>query len=252
MKMLVKQGLHRFGYDLRRLPPAPASGEMPSMDDAFHEQRRLCRSIPSPVIFDVGAHQGQTAHEYRANFPTAQIFSFEPFSDSFARLKQSVAGYDEIIPLNIALAERSGIATLNVNRSSATNSLLATTPAAAEAWGQGLLETVARQQVRSAALDDLVDREIFADSIHILKLDVQGGELGILRGASRLLKAGRIHLVYLEVIVAQTYEGQGRLDELLGFAYGHGLSLHNIYNLCHSSEGRLNQFDALLVRNAAN
>jgi trans-aconitate methyltransferase len=53
---------------------------------AFSELQKLCKSLDEPTIFDVGAHIGQTANEFRRRFPKARIFSFEPFPNSFQTL----------------------------------------------------------------------------------------------------------------------------------------------------------------------
>ena len=39
------------------------------------------------IIFDVGANIGQTALSYLKNFPDAEIFSFEPISETFQQLQ---------------------------------------------------------------------------------------------------------------------------------------------------------------------
>ena len=43
---------------------------------------------PEPLIFDVGAHEGETISRYRKIFKNSTIHSFEPQSKSFERLKK--------------------------------------------------------------------------------------------------------------------------------------------------------------------
>lgn len=223
------------GFGLRR----PRTG-----DEAFAAQRRLVRSS-APTIFDVGAHIGQTAQRYRSLFPDAQIHCFEPFPDSFAALQTAHAGNSSVQAYSVALGKAPGKAVLNVNRSSATNSLLRSDARAASYWGTGLLDTEAAVEVPVTTLD-LFCAERSLNHVDILKLDVQGGEYDVLEGASTLLAAQRIDVVYMEMITAPTYVGQHDLHEYLGLFRSHGYLLFDFYNPVRKN-GRLLQTDNLLV-----
>ena len=82
--------------------------------------------------------------------------------------------------------------------------------------------------------------------IHILKLDVQGAELRVLKGAERLLREHRIDIVYCEVILAPTYVGQAPLFEYLRFFHELGYVLFSVHDL-QRRRGQLLQMDALFV-----
>ena len=182
-------------------------------DEAFAAQRRLVRST-APTILDVGAHVGQTAQRYRALFPSAQIHCFEPFPQSFAALRATLAGDSGVQTHAVALGSSPGKAALHVNRSSATNSLLASDTRAASYWGSGLLDTDATVDVTVTTIDRFC-AERSLEHVDILKLDVQGAEYDVLKGASALLAAQHIDLVYMEMITAPTYVGQHDLHEYL-------------------------------------
>jgi FkbM family methyltransferase len=236
----LANGLTRqFGYDLVRR-------DLVSTDlDAFEQQRRLLAGTPSPVIFDVGAHQGETSAIYSKLFPAARIHAFEPFPDSCRALSQNTEGLPVTVH-QIGFAEVPKTAALNANASSATNSLLDTHYLAAKVWGGGLLETVGRVSCRFTTVDQFcADNGI--DRIHLLKLDVQGAEYRVLRGAANLLWNASIDLIYMEIILQPTYKEQRRLSEYLDLLEGHGMVLHGLYNLSHSL-GRLRQVDAIFVR----
>ena len=103
-----------------------------------------------------------------------------------------------------------------MNASSPTNSLLETDDSAALSWGKGLLETAATINVEAATVDEFC-RKRQIESIDILKIDTQGTELEILKGAAGMLSGGRIRVIYNEMILAPTYKGQlqaARIDEL--------------------------------------
>src|SRR6266566_6625555 len=115
LKASIRAILRRLGYDLRRVLPEP-----------FTKQQQLLRAweVPAPVIFDAGANRGQTANAYRARFPEAMIFCFEPFPPLVACLEQKFQDdpLTKIIPL--AVSDRSGRRPFHVSNSDYMSSLL--------------------------------------------------------------------------------------------------------------------------------
>jgi FkbM family methyltransferase len=213
-------------------------------DEAFAIQRRLVRSERA-VIADVGAHVGQTAKSYRTLFPQATIHSFEPFPASFDTLARTLEGDPGAHAHALALGAAPGRGSLNVNRSSATNSLLPSDARAHSYWGRDLLDTNSTIDVRITTLD-VFCAEQSIPHLDILKLDVQGSEFEVLTGAAGLLQRQAIDLVYMEMITAPTYVGQHDLHDYLGLARSYGYVLFDFYNAVRK-RGRLLQTDNLLV-----
>ena len=242
----LKRAAYRLGLDVRRALPLPKSGAVPSFTDAFHEQVRLLGRMARPVIFDAGAHIGQTAVKYKTLFPDAAVYSFEPFEGSFAQLVTAVRGLNDVHPINSALGRYAGELTLNVNRSTATNSLLRTDTRASETWnGADVTDTIGENKVPVETIDSFLATHPAISTIDILKIDAQGSEMDILLGARGALQARRVRLVYLEIIVLPTYIGQQTLEAYLAFLRGSGFALHNVFNFCYTSDGQLSQLDAL-------
>ena len=211
---------------------------------AFAAQRDLVRN-EQPMIFDVGAHRGETALKYRGLFPDATIHCFEPFRVSFDVLEGALAGDTRVHTHCLALGASAGRGTLHSNRSAATNSLLQTDARAGSYWGGELLATDAKVEVPITTLDAFcAERSI--KHLDILKLDVQGTEFEVLEGGADLLREQAIDLVYLEMIVAPTYVGQHDLHDYLGLFRGHGYVLFDFYNPVRK-HGRLLQTDNLMV-----
>jgi FkbM family methyltransferase len=215
--------------------------------EAFAAQRRLVRNEQA-LILDVGAHHGETVQRYRALFPHATIHCFEPFPDSFAALRRTLAADTRVQAHAVALGAAAGRAGLNVNRSSATNSLLRSDERAASYWGRNLLDTAATIDVPLTTLDQFCAERSIA-RFDVLKLDVQGAEFEVLTGAARLLRAQAVDLVYMEMIVAPTYVGQRDMHDYLGLFRSHGYVLFDFYNPVRK-HGRLLQTDNLFVADA--
>ena len=197
------------------------------------------------MIFDAGAHIGETALTYRSLFPFADIYSFEPFPNSFNALKSRLPGDAHFHPQNCALADIQGKEFIHSNKSSATNSLLPTSHKGADSWGE-VVETVGTVSVPVETIDAFCSASKIA-RLDILKLDVQGAELRALHGAHSMLSNGLVAVVYAEVLIAHTYEGQGTFEDILRLLRECGYSLYDIQNLSYRN-GPLLQLDALFLR----
>lgn len=239
MKHIINKVAKSLGYQISRV----------SCDtiNPFSEMKRLCSHIERPVIFDIGAHHGQTAQLFRELFPKAEICSFEPFQESFNRLQLVTNNDPNIKVFNFGLSDRNGMLKFQSNPSSATNSLLPTDSNGPETWGKGLLETKRIVEAEFKTLDTvLIEEQI--PKVDILKLDVQGAEHLVLKGADSAFAGGSVDLIYSEIITQPTYEGQKRLDEAIGAFYDCGFDLHNIFNLSLTKDGILRQMDVIFTR----
>ena len=76
------------------------------------------------VIFDVGAHVGQTALRYRAIFPKARIFSFEPAPETYKVLQKSLTADKLVETIQAAISDECSAKPMYILRHSEDNSLL--------------------------------------------------------------------------------------------------------------------------------
>jgi FkbM family methyltransferase len=230
MKRMMQRVANSLGYEVRRLHAA-------TDNDPFLFARGLIQSM-EPMVFDVGAHDGETARRLRQLFPEARIHCFEPFPDSFALLERATHGDPRTDIHRVGLADSRGTAMMNLNASSATNSLLRTDPRATETWGAGLVDTVGTIAIPTATLDDFCD-ERGIDRIDLLKLDTQGSELG---GSARMLARQAVGVLVFELITASTYAGQRSPSEYFALLESHGYALSGVFSPIYRS-GVLAQCD---------
>ena len=246
---MVKNAAYRIGIDIRRAQPLPTSGDVPSVADAWREQMRMLKRRNRPIIFDVGAHVGRTALRYKQMCPDAIVYCFEPIAESFRELKRNVGVQKDIFAFQWALGRSTREACINVNRSLATCSLLPTDSRASETWnGTDVTETVAQAPVTVRSLDEFLVEHPEIDRIDILKMDVQGAEMEVLEGARETLRAGRVDLIFTEIILLPTYVGQSELCDYLRVLSEQGFGMHNMFNYCYTNDGQLNQLDILFRR----
>ena len=238
MKKAIQKLALRCGYRISRSTHA---------EDAFAAMQSLLMGIKEPIIFDVGAHHGHISRAFRELFPTSTLYAFEPFEESFEQLKANTASDPKIHPFNFGLSDREGTQSFHSNPSSATNSLLSTDELGPQTWRSGLLETQKIVQAHFKTIDSVVET-LRIPRIDILKLDVQGAEHLIIKGASTTCGRGIVHLIYSEIITQPTYKNQKRFDEALASFYNNGFDLYGIYNMSLTTEGRLRQVDTIFTR----
>jgi hypothetical protein len=88
------------------------------------------------------------------------------------------------------------------------------------------------------------------DHIDILKLDVQGSELSVLKGAAHLLGNGKIGIVYAEIWFTAVYEAQPYFEDIALFLRQYQFRTHGIYDVHFDflHDARHLWADALFVR----
>lgn len=223
--------LARTGYDVEKtsgLFPYRLLKRLPIGRDALADVARI-HPGRIHVVFDVGAHIGQSAALFSDTFPDARIYSFEPDPESFQQLRSLAAGYGRVTVVNAAVGDREGEATFFVNAFSQTNSLLKPRDGA----GQFLVATDGldvRQETRVRVLTlDAYCAEHSIPRIDFLKLDTQGYELRVLEGAASLLSRQAVPLIYLEVGFVTLYEGQPLFPEVYQYLFDRGYRLVWLY-----------------------
>ena len=105
-------------------------------------------------------------------------------------------------------------------------------------------QEVATQTVEVRTLDDFAD-ELRAGGPSLLKIDVQGAELDVLRGGQEVLQT--FQWVYLEMSFVELYDGQPLADEIVDELRTRGFELTGT-GVPPISDGRPVQVDALFER----
>lgn len=104
---------------------------------------------------------------------------------------------------------------------------------------------MATEDVRTTRLDD----EIMLDSLRrpaAMKIDVQGAEMLVLRGATELLSM--IDAVLVECSFVELYDGQALVDDVIGFLRDRGFRLTAMVAGATDPRGMLVQADLLFAR----
>ena len=232
-------GMRRLKSLLRGRRPAPRN-----VPDPFMVQKMLFGDSDDLVIFDVGAYIGKVAATYREMFPTATIYSFEPFPDSFQELSRAADG-THIKAYQVACSDTEGAAELQVDSDRSCNSLFPR-PTNTTPYYPRDSRTVGRTVVKTQTLDAFCAKEGI-DAIDILKIDVEGSELRVLNGASKKLGCKQVGLIYVEVMFVPHYEGGCLFHEVSSFLHQNEYTLFDLYDLKRASNGQLRWGNAVFV-----
>jgi FkbM family methyltransferase len=147
------------------------------------------------LLFDVGANNGEYLHLVLRALGNRQLraFSFEPQSASFEALRVKYGDDPRVELKKIALGSNEGTAEIffTVNGET-TASLVSQSLSDHSKAGQSCSETVLLSTI------DQICRENGIEHIDLLKIDTEGYELDVLRGASEMLKRGGISAIQFE------------------------------------------------------
>jgi FkbM family methyltransferase len=155
---------------------------------------------PGDVVYDIGANVGAYSFVVdRVTSGTATVYAFEPSFSTYAQLSRNIALNQcagRVIPLHIALSDANGLVPFNYSSLQPGAALHALGPVG-ELNGRGFIPEFT-QPVPSYRLDDLIQAFRLKPPNH-MKLDVDGIELRILRGACRTLADRSLRTVLVEV-----------------------------------------------------
>jgi FkbM family methyltransferase len=182
------------------------------------------------VIFDIGANVGQTAMRYRAIFPNARVFSFEPVPETYKKLQMSFADDKLVETIQVAVSNECSTVPMYIQTGSEQNSLLRPSGD----W----IKTKETITVPTTTVDTFcAERGI--DQVDIVKVDVEGSELAVFRGAEEMFRRNAIRNVFVEVYFNPLYSGMPLFSDLDAALKDKGFKLYGLYSLTPACEGYL-------------
>lgn len=203
----------------------------------------ILKQLDCDFIVDVGANRGQFALIARKLFPTACIHSFEPL-DEPAEIFKSVFIADKNIYLHkCAIGSENTTMTIHVSERDDSSSLLPIGNNQSE-----LFPHTGESEIRVTSvlsLDEVIKVEDISNSA-LLKIDVQGFELEVLKGCVLVLH--EFSYIYVECSFIELYEGQALVSEVIDFLYKRSFVFSGIYNICYDHNGKAVQADFLFTK----
>jgi FkbM family methyltransferase len=199
------------------------------------------------VVLDVGAHKGDITAMYMRMWPKAEYHLFEPRAEAVEVLRERFKD-DECVYIHpVAIgATADVVAQLHVGGHNGEMSSLLPRPAKDRRYYRHELEP--GPQVTMETLDSIV-RALDLKNVHLIKMDIQGGEGAAIEGAAKyVLRYKRPLFLYLEVFFVPMYERSWHFHEISARLGKMGYSLFDLYGLGRSPVSRqLKYGDALFI-----
>jgi FkbM family methyltransferase len=223
-------------------------GRYPPIDSLAYHLKTVLRELAIDCVIDVGAHIGEFAGFLRDVEYTGDIHSFEPVRASFDELVKARGADPRWRGQNVALGADDGELEMNLYSGSVFNSFLKpANDGTARFRDHTQLVGVEKVPVRrlESVIDDILATRPAAKIF--LKMDTQGYDLQVVRGAGRRLDA--IRALQTELAARPTYAGMPTLHESLAELDRLGFDLTGVFPVARELDHlRVIEFDCVLVR----
>lgn len=142
---------------------------------------------PPELVLDIGGNVGDYAVAMRRVAPHAEIQIFEPSAFCYAKLKERFSGDAQMHVERVALSDHNGEGTLYANEAGSVLGSLTRRDLAHLGIAMDTVETV--PVVR---LEDYWKSQLGCRKIDVVKIDVEGHELPVLKGFGSALNAASV------------------------------------------------------------
>jgi len=213
----------------------------------FYRPLKRLQEVPIRFVVDVGGHTGGFSKFCLTLFPDAVVSCFEPLVQLRPELESLARENKNFQPHLFALGATKGIATFYESEQTQSSSLKAMSDSHKFYWPRSA--SLKEQRVEVRRLDDLAFWDRFGYG-WLLKIDVQGAELDVLRGAPISLR-DYVAAIIIEVCFLDLYSGQPKIYDILGFLEPLGFEFRDIVHESRDAlTGKLLYIDALLIKKA--
>ena len=206
------------------------------------EHKFVLQNLSCECVVDVGANRGQFALIARKVFPLAKIHSFEPLEEPAQIFKKIFSNDPNVTLYPYAIGREKTTATIHITKDDDSSSLLPITKTQSNMF-PGATEKETRQ-VNVLPLSQALGTTSIPPA-SLLKIDVQGFELGVLQGCEDVLD--KFSYLYIECSFIELYEGQALAHQIISWLEQRNFILSGIHNLYYEKNGRAIQGDFLFI-----
>ncbi len=238
MRRVIKSLVSATGYEVRRKALA-GTGQRPITDmKALLEDLRQ-RGLRPRSVLDVGANLGNWSRMAKTIFPEADCFLIEPQIECQRALESFCAAYPGSRHLLVGAGAGNASLALTIWDDLVGSSFLPPeAPHLKEAGKQRIVPVV--------TIDSLIGEGVMPDP-QLVKLDVQGYELEVLRGAERLFES--VEAFILETSLFVFMDGMPLFHEVIAFMADRHYLVYDFPGfLRRPHDGALGQVDVCFVK----
>jgi FkbM family methyltransferase len=234
----LKRVLRSVGYDIIRLP---------SVGTLEHHLEQLLERLDVNCVVDVGARVGDYGALCRRLGYEGRIVSFEPATDNYRVLSERACGDDRWIVVQGALGSADEQRALNIAAFSALNSFLEPNEYnvslcgdAGRVIGREVVDVRRLDSVLPAYVADLPEPRVF------LKIDTQGWDIEVIRGADRILPL--VLALHVELAVRPIYGDAVTYLEALQQLEATGFELSGLFPGVSEGGVRVVEFECFMTK----
>ena len=216
---------NRFGSFIKKKIPGKYNNLI-SLNEPYEVMVQLLRNSCVTGILDAGASNGHRSKRLLKRFPSAQAYAFEPNPLYTEVLGQYARKDARFHPQLLGLSDHAGDADLYLTESPGNTSLYCPGPFLQAIDQEGALVRKI-EKIKITTIDEWI-KENGSPEIQLIKLDIQGGELRALRGATETL-SNSVLLVYTEILFNPLYNNGALYSQIDLCLREHEFILYDIY-----------------------
>ena len=203
-KKIIKNILNFFNLDIKFINK--------ELKNLTFDQIYKKKIKSNPIIFDIGANQGQSIERFKKIFNNPIIHAFEPVDFEFKKLEKKYSKDKNIILNNCAVGDKNCYRDFNITAKTGNSSFNKITPdtqwlnirsiqfkTSPENYTKDI------KQTKIITLDNYCSENQIGN-IDILKIDTQGYEDKVLEGAQEIMKKEIIFSIESEIMFDDVYE----------------------------------------------
>jgi len=198
--------------------------------DPYYDMKKRISENSFKVVFDVGANDGRSAVQFLPEFSAATIYCFEPVRSTFEELVSSMGSNKRIKPFNLALGSSEGEAVIKKDDDNSRCNQVSF----------DIDATCDSEMVTVSTLDRFCDQHKIPQ-IDFLKIDTEGFDLEVLKGAEKHINDHKISFLQIEASMSPYNVKHVAFQEFKSFLESRGYLLYGVYDqtLEWSGEARL-------------
>ena len=234
MKKFLQLLVSLFGYNIIK------SSNFYKINRTLDQAIKSIIKKKNPIIFDVGAHEGESIDRFKNLFQNPIIHSFEPQSKIFEKLMNKKKNDKDLVLNNFALGSKEGNQEIFVNSNTAASSYLNIDNK--DKFFKSL-KTIQKEQTRIDTFDNYFNK-IKVNYIDLVKIDVQGLEKEVLKGAHNSLN--KVLLIEIEIIFVNLYEKHSSFYQIENILKNYNFELYSLSSISLNKQNdRIRNLDAL-------
>jgi FkbM family methyltransferase len=231
---------------LRKLIKPTATNRLrdnPNYCDCTNTVDTLLKHHKPSVLYDIGAHNGDWSQIILESIPNdIYIALFEPQKKHFRQLETLFKGKPGKHLFNTALGNSTGQGVIRGGGASA--SLLDANELQHTIFPNSF-NTVETEEISIFTLDELIQMHAL-QLPDVIKIDVQGFELDVFKGATHALASAKYVIAELSFI--DLYQKQPKLSELLQFLEMHNFRIIDFGHQWKNKQKEIIQVDAIFKK----